>query len=61
MQVRDLIEQLQQFDPRSSVEFEVSTQLRCEECDNEDQKLSATLHECEVKRGPDTARIVLEG
>lgn len=43
MQVRDLIEQLQQFDPKSSVSFEV------------------TIEDCEVKRGPDTARIILEG
>lgn len=59
MQVRDLMEQLQQFEPRSSVAFEVSAELRCSECDDNSAQFTATLDDCEIKRGPDTARIVL--
>lgn len=56
MQVRDLIEQLQQFDPRSEVAFEVNL-----ESNETADPVEVDFKDCEVKRGPDTARIVLEG
>lgn len=52
MQVRDLIEQLQQFDPRSEVTFDMeSTDNRTGETTVQSGK------DCEVKREPDTACI----
>lgn len=63
MQVRDLIEQLQQFDGRSEVTFEIKAEItgECSGGHEVTGQCEATLTECELKRGPDTARIVLEG
>lgn len=55
MQVRDLIEQLQQFDGRSEVVFEIAVTPPHGEI-----PYIHTERNCEVKRGPDTARIILE-
>ncbi len=63
MQVRDLIEQLQKFDPRSSVEFDIKSRLltaTCPGCDEYKKfRIEHNCTDCNVTRGPDSAVITL--